>query len=104
MEPYGAPWLKSVATARNGKEGVGGSSPEEGSAKAPAKHDFLCPIDLQVVERGAVEALLLSPQVDIARRKPVLGRFGTGPGRTGLVDELTGGCGTEQTDDVSQVA
>src|SRR5215207_5981329 len=60
MEPYGAPWLQSVAIARNGKGGVGGSSPEEGSTKAPAKHDFLFRIDLQVVERGTVEALLLS--------------------------------------------
>jgi hypothetical protein len=47
--------------AAHGKEGVSGSSPEEGSAKAPQNETFCFRISLQIRERGAGMEPVMEP-------------------------------------------
>src|SRR5215207_5339725 len=53
MEPYGAPWLQSVATARNGKGEVGGSSQKRALQKPPQNKTFgMCSVGREAHEGG----------------------------------------------------
>ena len=60
----------------HGKEGVSGSSPEEGSAKAPHKRGFLCALIAFVPGRSFVEPFLELSDVEAEFNPPKTGAYG----------------------------
>jgi hypothetical protein len=58
------PWVATGCRV-DGKEGVDGSSPSEGSAKAPHFGAFLFHLELLIVER----AVVMEPFMEISRTR-----------------------------------
>ena len=66
--------LAQLVEHLHGKEGVSGSSPEEGSAKGPEIGPFCFRIDLQVVERGQGMDPFMEPSGPKRRRRGQISR------------------------------